>query len=98
MCRFYSYGLEQKFKPDLFQEFQSLALFDYHESQVAYGLEKLWAFLHYRKEKGGIVMDAGVEELFGGQFRSMEDFRAVRPVVSHRQGRRFSVASIASDA
>lgn len=92
--RFYSYGLEQKFKSLLFDEFQELALDDYLESNVAYGLEKLFAFLMYRKDKSDLVLNPGITELFSTKFTSMDDFRKIRPPSVHRGGlRRPSVVS-----
>jgi len=51
LYRYYSYGLEIKFRQDFFQDFQELCLKDIEQSQDFYGLEKLWGFLHYRKDK-----------------------------------------------
>jgi la-related protein 1 len=93
LFRFYSYGLESKFKDFLFEEFQRSCLQDYEATQSAYGLEKLWAFLHYRKEKIPLVLIDGVSNLFSTKFRSMDDFRKVRPPQPHRRGRRESVIS-----
>lgn len=48
LFRFYSYGLEKKFREDIFQDFQEETLRD-HDSGYLYGLEKFWAFLKYYK-------------------------------------------------
>ena len=48
LFRFYSYGLEKKFREDVFQDFQEETLKD-HDTGSLYGLEKFWAFLKYYK-------------------------------------------------
>ena len=48
MFRFYSYGLEKKFRPDLYRDFQAETLRDCESGQL-YGLEKFWAFMKYYK-------------------------------------------------
>ena len=48
LFRFYSYGLEKKFRPDLYRDFQAETLRDYESGQL-YGLEKFWAFMKYYK-------------------------------------------------
>lgn len=48
LFRFYSYGLEKKFKEEIFQDFQEETLKD-HDNGFLYGLEKFWAFLKYYK-------------------------------------------------
>ena len=48
LFRFYSYGLEKKFRDDVFRDFQDEALKD-HDTGSLYGLEKFWAFLKYYK-------------------------------------------------
>lgn len=52
--RFYSYGLERRFRMDLFEDFQQLTLEDYRKGEL-YGLEKFWAYLKYRKDKTPLV-------------------------------------------
>ena len=48
LFRFYSYGLEKKFRTELFNDFQVETLKD-HDTGSLYGLEKFWAFLKYYK-------------------------------------------------
>lgn len=48
LFRFYSYGLEKKFREDIFKDFQEETLRD-HDNGYLYGLEKFWAFLKYYK-------------------------------------------------
>ena len=48
LFRFYSYGLEKKFRNDVFRDFQDESLND-HDTGSLYGLEKFWAFLKYYK-------------------------------------------------
>ena len=51
LFRYYSYGLEKKFREDVFQDFQEETLKD-HDNGYLYGLEKFWAFLKYYKVEG----------------------------------------------
>ncbi len=51
LFRFYSYGLEKKFRSDIFRDFEECTIVDYKEGNL-YGLEKFWAFLHYYKVPG----------------------------------------------
>ena len=103
LFRFFSYGLEIKFRPLLFLEFQQECMADYKGTGLAYGLEKLYAFLVYRgKDEQGVGSEsvvvsaaageleliAEIQELFTAKFTSMDDFRKVRPE-GHR-GRRGS--------
>ncbi len=41
--RFYSYGLEKKFKEDLYRDFEDMTLRDFEDFNSLYGLEKFWA-------------------------------------------------------
>lgn len=51
LFRFYSYGLEKKFRSDIYKDFEEQTLLDYNKHNL-YGLEKFWAFLHYYKVQG----------------------------------------------
>jgi hypothetical protein len=46
LFRFYSYGLEEKFRPDIYKDFQTETLRDFESGQL-YGMEKFWAFMKY---------------------------------------------------
>ena len=46
LFRFYSYGLEKKFRQDIYRDFEEETLSDYKSGNL-YGLEKFWAFHHY---------------------------------------------------
>ncbi len=48
LFRYYSYGLEKRFREEVLADFQSEALKDYATGSL-YGLEKFWAFLKYYK-------------------------------------------------
>ncbi|KAJ3276582.1 La ribonucleoprotein domain member 1B [Terramyces sp. JEL0728] len=85
--RFFSYGLENKFKQNLFVDFQTLCLDDYKKTKLTYGLEKLWAYLHYRKDKEvrqDLDLLPELKELFSTTFTSMGDFRKTRPPAPYR--------------
>ena len=79
LFRFYSYGLENRFRSDLFKDFQELTLEDYRGRGELYGLEKFWAYLFYRKDKArrpevdGMVSDDLKAAL--GHFKGVADFR-----------------------
>jgi hypothetical protein len=46
LFRFYSYGLERNFRPDLYRDFEARVLHDLDHGSL-YGLEKLWAYFQY---------------------------------------------------
>ncbi len=48
LFRYYSYGLEKRFREEVLADFQKEALKD-HATGSLYGLEKFWAFLKYYK-------------------------------------------------
>lgn len=48
LFRFYSYGLEKRFREEVFADFQTETLKDLSTGSL-YGLEKFWAFLKYYK-------------------------------------------------
>ena len=73
LFRFYSYGLERKFRPDIYKEFQSETLRDYDEGQL-YGLEKFWAYLKYSRKKPEI--NPRLNEILK-KYKRLEDFRVV---------------------
>jgi la-related protein 1 len=85
LYRFYSYGLEKKFRADICQEFQDVLWQDYKESGLVYGMEKFWAFMHYYKGDEKVVVKKELQELFETKFTSMDDFRVMRPVVDYRR-------------
>lgn len=72
LFRYYSYGLEKKFRPDVFADFQKETLKD-HESGNLYGLEKFWAFLKFRKSKKKVAISEKLEALLK-PFKCLEDF------------------------
>nr|XP_025034850.1 la-related protein 1 [Pelodiscus sinensis] len=80
LFRYYSYGLEKKFRPDIFKDFQEETIKDYEAGQL-YGLEKFWAFLKYSKAKNLDIARKLQEYL--SKFRRLEDFRVD---VSRRRG------------
>ncbi len=73
LFRFYSYGLERKFRPNLYKEFQAETLKDYDEGQL-YGLEKFWAYLRYSRKKPEI--NPRLNEILK-KYKRLEDFRIV---------------------
>jgi la-related protein 1 len=78
LFRFYSYGLEKEFNDDLYKDFEQLTL-DFFQKGNLYGLEKYWAFHHYRKmrnQKEPLQKHPELERLLNEEYRSLEDFRA----------------------
>ncbi|ELK07651.1 La-related protein 1B [Pteropus alecto] len=72
LFRFYSYGLEKKFRQEIFKDFQEETKKDYESGQL-YGLEKFWAYLKYSQSKTQSV-DPKLQEYLCS-FKRLEDFR-----------------------
>ena len=77
LFRFYSYGLEKRFRPLIYRDFEEYTLRDY-ESGSLYGLEKFWAF-HYYHKGGGLEgkpkIREEIQQLLESKFRTLEDFQ-----------------------
>jgi la-related protein 1 len=73
LFRFFSYGLEKRFRVELYDDFQKETLRDYDEGQL-YGLEKFWAFLKYSRKRPDIM--PRLAEILK-KYRRLEDFRVV---------------------
>ena len=73
LFRFYSYGLEKRFRRAVFDDFQELTLKDYDNGHL-YGLEKFWAYLYYRKDKRELKLDDRLKDIVS-KFKSIKDFR-----------------------
>ena len=73
LFRFYSYGLERRFRPDIYKEFEQETLKDYDEGQL-YGLEKFWAYLKYSRKRPDI--EPRLSEILS-KYKRLEDFRVV---------------------
>ncbi|VDD75232.1 unnamed protein product [Mesocestoides corti] len=67
-----SYGLERRFRSDLFKDFEDETLVDYEAGHL-YGLEKFWAYLHYSKNT--IEVNPKLSEILK-KYKTLEDFRA----------------------
>ena len=48
LFRYFSYGLEKKFRPEIYKDFQTETLKDCETGQL-YAMEKLWAFMKYSR-------------------------------------------------
>lgn len=79
LFRFYSYGLEKRYRKELFEDFQELTLADYERGHL-YGLEKFWAYTFYRKDKKkrDLKIDEPLAELLT-KYKTVEDFRNADP-------------------
>ncbi|EMP37057.1 La-related protein 1 [Chelonia mydas] len=84
--RYYSYGLEKKFRPDIFKDFQEETIKDYEAGQL-YGLEKFWAYLKYSKAKN-LDIDRKLQEYLS-KFKRLEDFRVDPPMGEEGGHKRF---------
>ncbi|XP_069601846.1 la-related protein 1B isoform X2 [Ranitomeya imitator] len=84
LFRFYSYGLEKKFRPDIFKDFQDETLKDYETGQL-YGFKKFWAFLKYAQVKNMSVNPMLQNHL--SKFKRLEDFR-IDPPIAEESGLR----------
>lgn len=79
-----SYGLEKECREDLYKDFEQLTLDFYHKGNL-YGLEKYWAFHHYRglrDQKNPLKKHPELERLLREEYRSIDDFRAKERVNS----------------
>ena len=76
LFRFYSYGLEKKFRSEVYNDFQEDTLTDYRDGQL-YGLEKFWAFLRYsgRDDRG---INSELKSILA-KFKTVDDFRVLPP-------------------
>lgn len=79
LFRFYSYGLEKRFRKIIFDDFQELTLADYERGHL-YGLEKFWAYTYYRKDKKKreLKFIPKITELLT-KYKSIKDFKAAQP-------------------
>ena len=77
LFRFYSYGLEKRYRKEVFADFQELTLSDYENGHL-YGLEKFWAYLYYRKDKKRELKIGDRLNSLLSQYKSVEDFRKAK--------------------
>ncbi|KAG2333579.1 hypothetical protein Bca52824_004759 [Brassica carinata] len=80
----FSYGLKKQFDEDLYKDFEQLTLDFYHKGKL-YGLEKYWAFHHYRGQKEPIEKRPELEKLLKEEYRSIADFRAKDLITSQKE-------------
>ena len=76
LFRFFSYGLEKKWRPALYAEFERLTLLDATQGSL-YGLEKFFAFHFYNRSPDKPPICAELQEHLA-QFRSLDDFARAR--------------------
>jgi len=75
LFRFYSYGLESRYKENLFRDFEVETLKDFSKGEL-YGLEKFWAFLTYYPKASEITVSPEVAKVLEN-FKTLEDFKRV---------------------
>lgn len=80
LFRFFSYGLESKFRSDLYSDFEEETLRDYKDNNL-YGLEKFWAFHFYRKSDAKIEIRKELQVVLVS-FRTLEDFTKAKEVIA----------------
>jgi len=75
LFRFYSYGLEVKFRKEIFNDFQEETLRDFktHGGEL-YGVEKYWAFLKYYKKAKDLHVDPELKKVLE-PFKTIDDFK-----------------------
>lgn len=71
-CRFFSYGLEKRFKQDLFHDFEDLCIAEYKKGHL-YGIEKFRAFLVYRRAKFPLSVKPELEEILA-KYPTLDSF------------------------
>lgn len=92
LFRYFSYGLEKHFRPDIYKIFQEETIRDYETGQL-YGLEKFWAFLKYYKGSRKLTVDPKLKEYLEN-FKTIEDFRVVQPPGQRRSQVRSSSVQV----
>jgi hypothetical protein len=92
LFRFFSYGLEAKFKPDLYQDFEIMTLREFQRYNGLYGLEKFWAFHHYSGLPADCTLEVHPElkALLEGPYKTLDCFR--------EEQRRRELAAAAAEA
>ena len=78
LFRFFSYGLETKFRPELYKDFQTETLKDCEAGQL-YGLEKFWAFTKYYKHAEELHVQPQLKAKLE-PFNTIEDFKVLYTV------------------
>ena len=78
LFRFFSYGLEAKFRPELYKDFQTETLRDCEAGQL-YGLEKFWAFTKYYKHADELHIQPQLKDKLE-PFKTIEDFKVLYSV------------------
>ncbi|KAF2563770.1 hypothetical protein F2Q70_00014599 [Brassica cretica] len=77
----------QQFEEDLYKDFEKLTLDFYHKGNL-YGLEKYWAFHHYRGQKEPTIKKhPELEKLLTEEYRSIADFRAKDTITSQKENK-----------
>lgn len=72
LFRFYSYGLERKFRPEVYIDFQQETVADVKRGEL-YGLEKFWAFLKYYKHSRRLEVDDFLKKELA-KYKKLDDF------------------------
>lgn len=80
LFRFYSYGLQARFRPEVYRHFMTDTVNDVKNNQL-YGVEKFWAFLKYYKYSHTLEVDQFLKEQLA-KYKNLSDFAIdVRVVV-----------------
>ena len=93
LFRFYSYGLEKRYRQEIFDDFHELTLMDYDNGSL-YGLEKFWAYEFYRKDKDQrrMVVSEALRTLLD-EFKGFDDFKR-RQQELHQRGPSLGAGSV----
>lgn len=73
LFRFYSYGLENRFRLDIFKDFEEETLRDFKSGDL-YGLEKYWAFRKYYKNAKQLSWNSELAKILE-EFKTIDDFK-----------------------
>jgi la-related protein 1 len=90
LFRFYSYGLQARFRPEIYRDFMRQTIADINKAEL-YGIEKFWAFLKYYKYAPQLEVDPFLKiEL--AKYKKFDDF-AVDPAIAAKKERENEAAN-----
>lgn len=73
LFRFYNFGLERKFRPSIYLDFQEETINDFKRGEL-YGLEKFWAFLKYYKHSRRLEVHPLLKKQLA-HYKKLDDFK-----------------------
>lgn len=73
LFRFYNFGLERKFRPNVYLDFQEETMNDVKRGEL-YGLEKFWAFLKFYKHSRRLEVHPFLKKRLA-EYKNLDDFK-----------------------